>query len=161
MSRSTAFSLPLDRSVVMANVEIAWLESETRFSSSTLHTATAPASCKAIKFNALTAPNLNILFGEDRSNCSTIIDECRILESTAGSRAIVLKKCKRCCTKRVVQTYFAASKATISDLLRKQLSRNPKNKSISPVSPARNICEFRECLGLAQVFDVYIPLTRI
>ena len=91
ISRSTELSPPVRNNVVTAIVDIARLESTTKLSSSTLHTATAAGSWIAIEFKALTAPNLKMGLGDERRSCKTIIDECKSLESTSGNVAILLQ----------------------------------------------------------------------
>tara|TARA_B100001996_G_scaffold274595_2_gene215351 strand:+ start:3998 stop:4237 length:240 start_codon:yes stop_codon:yes gene_type:complete len=76
---------------VTAAVKIDLLSSATRLSSSTLHSATVAGFLAAIEFKALTAPNRKIVLGEERRSCNTIMEECKILESTSDNIAIFLK----------------------------------------------------------------------
>lgn len=91
MRRSTESSLPVRSSVVTAAVKIDLLSSATRLSSSTLHSATVAGFLAAIEFKALTAPNRKTVLGEERRSCNTIMEECKILESTSDNIAIFLK----------------------------------------------------------------------
>mmetsp|Transcript_51956 Transcript_51956/g.126738 ORF Transcript_51956/g.126738 Transcript_51956/m.126738 type:complete len:225 (+) Transcript_51956:1287-1961(+) len=107
MRRSTLLSLPVLRSVVMASVAIERFESAIMFSRSTLHVVTVSGNAIATLLSARTAAKRRVGLGEERKSWSTVM---------AGVSS-------RCVTLGSWQMARAASKMTISERCRRQLSR--------------------------------------